>query len=163
MVQAAHKPVPGDMRTVTVHLYFNGNCEEAVEFYQKAFGATLACPVMHGPGGKGVMHAMLKFGDSYIMMGDACSGQSEKGPADTATAGLWLYVDDCDAAFHRAVDAGCQVLMAVNDAFWGDRFGKVRDPYGHCWSLATHKWELTPEEMSARQEEFLHAAAGASA
>jgi len=163
MARPASKPVPGEMHTITPHLYFNGNCEEAVDFYQKALGANLACPVMKGPEGKGVMHAMLQIGDSHVMLADACPGHREKGPSDGVTTGFWLYVENCDAWFQRAVDAGCEVLMQLNDAFWGDRFGQVKDPFGHCWSFATHKWDLTPEEMNQRQEEFLHAVADQSA
>ncbi len=66
-----------------------------------------------------------------------------------------MYVEDCDVIFNRAVEAGCEVLMPMADAFWGDRFGKVKDPFGHCWAIATHKWVLTPEEMQERQQEWL--------
>ncbi len=89
------------------------------------------------------------------MMADGWPGAWERGPNKVATAGLWVYVDDCDALFKQATDAGCQVLMPLEDAFWGDRMGKVKDPYGHCWAIATHKWVFTPEEMKKRQQEWL--------
>ncbi len=89
------------------------------------------------------------------MMADAWPRSWEKGPESSATAGLWVYVKDCDALYERASMAGCEVLMSMMDAFWGDRMGKVKDPYGHCWAIATHKWDLTPEEMKQRQEKWL--------
>ena len=67
---------------------------------------------------------------------------------------FWVYVKDCDFLFNRAVEAGCEVLMPMEDAFWGDRFGKVKDPFGHCWAIASFKWILTPEEIEERQKEM---------
>ncbi len=155
MPEKAPKPVPEGMHTVTVNLWYNGNCNEAIEFYQKAFGAKLAGPPVPSPDGKGIMHAMLKLGDSNIMMADVRPEQWEKGPKETATASLFCYVEDCDALFNRAVDAGCEVLEAMMDAFWGDRYGKIKDPYGHCWGFASHKWILSDEEMQERMQEWL--------
>jgi uncharacterized glyoxalase superfamily protein PhnB len=155
MAQPAPTHVPDGMNTLTTHLWFNGNCAEAVEFYQRAFGAELAEPVVPGPDGKGVMHAMLRFGDSHVMMADAWPGSWETGPEGSATAGLYVYVDDCDRLFKRATEAGCDVIFPVNDMFWGDRMGKVKDPFGHCWGIATHKWVYTPEEMQRGQEDWL--------
>lgn len=155
MPQQAPKPVPEGMHTLTAHLWFNGNCLEAIEFYQKAFGAELVTPAVTGPNGKGVMHAMLKLGSSHLMMADAWPGGWESGPKAGATAGLWLYVEDCDALFQRATKAGCEVVMPLMDAFWGDRMGKLKDPFGHGWAIATQKWVLTPEEMQARQQDWL--------
>ena len=155
MPQPAPQPVPDGMHTITTHLWFNGNCGQAVEFYQKALGAELASPVVPGPDGKGVMHAMLRIGDSHVMLADTWPGAWEKGPEGGATAGLWVYVEDCDALYQRAVDAGSEVVMPMNDAFWGDRFGKVKDPFGHCWAIASHTWLLTPDEMQHGQQEFL--------
>jgi uncharacterized glyoxalase superfamily protein PhnB len=143
------------MNTVTTQLWFKGDCAQAVEFYQKAFGAELAGPVVPGPEGKGVMHVMLTMGNSRIMMADAWPGAWEQGPDGSATAGLFLYVDDCDAVFNRATEAGCEPIFPVDDMFWGDRMGKVKDPYGHCWGIATHKWVYTPEEMQQGQEKWL--------
>lgn len=155
MPQKAPKPVPDGMHTITVHLWFNGNCNEAVEFYQKAFGAKLAAPPVPTPDGKRIMHVMLKLGDSNIMMADAWPGNWEQGPKQSSSASMWLYVEDCDALYNQAVKAGCEVVEQMMDAFWGDRNGKVKDPFGHCWSIASHKWILTPEEMQERMDEWL--------
>ena len=147
MPQKAPKPIPDGMNTVTVHLWFNGDCKDALEFYQKIFGAELAAPPIPTPDGKGILHAMIKFGDTNIMMADAWPGNWEQGPTNSASASMWVYVEDCDAVFNRAVEAGCEILEEMMDAFWGDRNGKVKDLFGHCWSIASHKWILTPEEM----------------
>lgn len=160
MAKKATNPVPEGVPTVTVHLFFNGNCHEAVEFYQNALGAQLMGPVMYGPDGKSVMHAMVRIGDSGLMMADAWPGNWEKGPTDGATAGLFLYVEDCDALYHRALDAGCEVVEEMMDAFWGDRMGKVKDPFGHTWAIASNQWILTPEEMEARGEEWMKSMMG---
>ena len=101
----APKPVPEGMNTLTTHLWFSGRCGQAVEFYQKALGAELAGPVVPYPDGQGVMHAMLKLGNSHFMLADAAPGGWEKGPETYATAGLFAYVEDCDALFQRATAA----------------------------------------------------------
>ena len=155
MPKPAPRPVPEGMNTITTQLWFKGDCAQAVDFYQKAFGAELAAPVAYGPGGKTVMHAMLRLGDSHVMMADAWPGAWEKAPQGSATAGLFVYVDDCDRLFERATRAGCETIFPMADMFWGDRMGKVKDPYGHCWGIATHRWIMTPEEMQKGQEEWL--------
>ena len=155
MASNAKAPIPEGMHTATPYLWFNGNCAEAIQLYQKAFGAKLSGEVATGPGGDGVMHAMLRIGDANLMMADAWPGSWEKGPETAATMGLWLYVEDCDALFERAAGAGCEVVMPMMDAFWGDRMGKVKDPFGHCWAIATHKWEYTPEEIEQGMQEWL--------
>lgn len=155
MPNPAPKPVPDGMHTVTMHLWFNGNCADAVAFYQTAFGAELAAPVVPGPEGKGVMHAMLRIGDSQIMMADSWPGQYERGPAEAATASPFLYVEDVDAAFDQAVKEGCDTMEAPTDMFWGDRMAKVKDPFGHVWALATHKWIYSAEEIAAGQDAWL--------
>jgi uncharacterized glyoxalase superfamily protein PhnB len=143
------------MNTITTQLWFGGDCAEAIEFYQKAFAAELVGDVARGPGGGGVMHAMLKIGNAHIMLADAWPGAWEQAPQDSATAGLFLYVDDCDRVFERATKAGCEVIFPMADMFWGDRMGKLKDPYGHCWAVATHRWDLTPEEVEQGQKEWL--------
>lgn len=154
-MKKALRPVPEGMNTVTTELWFNGNCNEAVNFYKKAFNAAVAGDIAYGPDGKSVMHAMIRIGDSNIMMADAWPGGWEKGPIDGITAGIFLYVDDCDALYHQSVNAGCKVMSEMMDAFWGDRMGKVKDPYGHSWGIASCKWEMTPEEIQKGQEEWL--------
>lgn len=155
MPKKAPHPIPEGMHHITAHLWFNGNCREAVDFYQKAFGAELHSPMVDGPDGKSVMHAMLKFGDSNIMMADAWPGNWEQGPKDYATTGLFLYTEDCDALFQQALNAGCEEMEEMMDTFWGDRMGKVKDPFGHAWAIATYKWVMTPEEMKKGELEWL--------
>ncbi len=155
MAQKAAKPVPEGMNTLTTHLWFNGDCDKAIEFYQRALGAELSGPPVPGPGGKGVMHAMMRLGDTNFMLADAWPGNWEQGPEINSTASLWVYVEDCDALYNRALKAGCEVVEEMMDAFWGDRNGKVKDPFGHCWSIATQKWVLTPQEMEQRMQEWL--------
>jgi PhnB protein len=155
MSNKAPNPVPEGMHTLTTQFWFSGDCQDALDFYEEAFGAELVAPAAMGPDGKGVMHAMLKIGDSNLMLSDAMEGTWESGPDESATAGLWVYVQDCDAFFERAVKNGCTVLQPLWDAFWGDRMGKVKDPFGHTWSIATRKIDLSPQEMAKGQEEWL--------
>ncbi len=146
------KPIPDGYRTVTPYLTVH-DAAQALDFYRRAFG-TEEIVRMPGPDGK-VMHAELKVGDSIVMLSDEFPGMSScrapKSLGGTTTM-LFLYVPDVDAAFKRAVDAGCKVLMPVADMFWGDRFGKLEDPFGNQWGLATHKEDLTPEEIRQRAE-----------
>lgn len=155
MATPAESHIPEGMGTITPQLIFAGDCAAAVAFYQKAFGATLCGPPVTGPDGQGVIHALLQIGDSRLMMNDAWPGGWEQGPVEGATAGLFLYVEDCDAAYDRAVAAGCEALFPVADMFWGDRTGKVKDPFGHCWVLATYTTVYTPEEIAAGQKAWL--------
>ena len=155
MPEKAAKPVPDGMHTVTTHLYFDGNCREAIDFYQKALGAESMVPPVPTPDGTGIMHAMMRLGDSHIMMADAWPGRWEKGPKEGPTASLFLYVEDCDAFYSRAIDAGCEVVDEMMDTFWGDRMGMVKDPFGHSWAIASHKWLLTEEEMQKGMEDWL--------
>jgi len=142
------------MATITTQLWFNGTCSEALELYATAFGAKVVGEIAKAPDGS-VMHAMMRIGDSNIMMSDAWPGGWEHGPRDGATAGLFVYVDDCDAFVAQADYAGCTVLTPCADMFWGDRMGKVKDPFGHCWGVATHKWDYTPEEIAEGQQLWL--------
>ncbi|MEE8143413.1 MAG: VOC family protein [Planctomycetota bacterium] len=147
------KAVPDGFRTVTPHLIVNdGNA--AIEFYKRAFNAEELCR-MPGPEGK-VMHAELKIGDSVVMLADEFGGASAAPKSlNGTTFTCHLYVEDADAAFQRAVEAGAQVIMPVTDMFWGDRYGKVKDPFGHEWSVATHTEDLTPEEITQRGAKFM--------
>ena len=149
------KPIPDGFHALTPHLVVR-EAAKAIEFYKKAFGAEEIAR-MAAPDGKFVMHAELKIGDSIVMLGDEfpqmqrwVAPQSLKG----TTIALHMYVKDVDAAFKRAVDAGATVSMPVMDAFWGDRYGRVTDPWGHEWSLATHKQDLTPEQIAKGAEAF---------
>ncbi len=145
------KGVPEGFSTVTPHLNVR-DAAQALEFYKKAFGAkeTVRMP---GPGGK-ILHAEIKIGDSHIFLADEMPEWGSRSPltiGGTATA-LCLYVEDADAVFNQAVAAGAQVKMPLADQFWGDRYGKLADPFGHEWAVATHLEDLTPAEMERRRE-----------
>lgn len=121
---------------------------QAMEFYKAAFGAQERF-VMPGPDGRGIMHAEMAIGNSTIMMGDE-HPQQECRSAESyggSPINFYLYVDDVDAAFRRAVEAGASAQMPVQEMFWGDRVGSVRDPFGYYWMLATHTRDLTMEEI----------------
>lgn len=142
-------PVPADARSVTAHLVVS-NGAAAIDFYKKAFGAEEVFR-MPAPDGKRLLHAEIRIGDSPVMLAEEFPEFGSRGPL--ALGGtpvtLHLYVEDVDAAFERAVGAGATATMAPADMFWGDRYGKVTDPFGHSWSLATHVRDVTPEEMAA--------------
>ena len=147
----AKKAVPDGFHTVTPQLTLD-NAAEAIAWYKKALGAEELSRAP-GPDGK-LMHAEIKIGDSKIMLNDAVMGNKGPGMLGGSPAALWLYVEDCDAVFNRAVGAGAQVRMPLGDQFWGDRCGNVTDPHGYSWTIATHKEDLTREEIEQRQEEF---------
>ena len=148
------KPIPDGYHTVTPYLIVKG-AGEAIEFYKKAFGAEELFR-MPGPGGRGVMHAEIRIGDSVIMLADEFPDRGYLSPLARggATSSLLLYVEDVDASFARAIAAGATEKMPVSDMFWGDRYGQVSDPFGHDWSIATHKEDVAPEDMARRQQEF---------
>ena len=148
-------PIPEGFGTLTPHLVVKG-AAEAIEFYKKAFGAE-EVGRMPGPGGM-LMHAEIRIGDSMLMLVDEMpmmerwvSPPSLKG----TSVALALYVEDADALFQQAVEAGATVSMPMMDAFWGDRYGKVTDPFGHEWEISTHKEDLTPEEIDQRAAAFM--------
>jgi len=144
------QPVPAGYHTVTPYLTVNDGAR-ALDLYKRAFGAR-ETERMAGPGGK-VMHAEFRIGDSVVMLSDEFPGRSTcKAPTSLGgtTGSLFLYVPDVDAAFKRAVDAGCTGLMPPTDMFWGDRFGKLRDPFGNEWGMATHKEDVPPKQMAER-------------
>ena len=149
--------VPTGFHSVTPCLTLK-NSLEAIDFYKKALGAEVL-DVMPAPDGKGTMHAMIKIGDSILMMGDERPEQNCKS-AETLGAspiGLYVYVPNVDEVFKNAVDAGATVKMPVEDAFWGDRCGTVKDPFGYGWTIATHTRDLTQEEMKQGAESFFAA------
>jgi PhnB protein len=143
------KPVPEGYHTVTPYLVVKDGAR-AIEFYKNAFGAKELFR-MPGPDGK-IAHAELQIGDSRIMLGTESPQMGSKSPETLkgTPVGIFLYLDDVDAAFKRAVTAGAKEQQAPQDMFWGDRYGKVVDPFGHEWQLATHKEDLTPEEVGKR-------------
>jgi PhnB protein len=152
----AKSAVPEGYHTVTPQLSLD-NAAQAIEWYKKALGAEEGSRAV-GPDGK-IMHAELRIGDSRIMVNDLMGGSKGPKAFGGSPASLWLYVDDCDALFNRAVSAGAKVLDGpmghMADQFWGDRAGTFTDPHGYMWTIATHKEDLTREEMQKRQDEWM--------
>ena len=148
------KAIPDGYHTLTPFLTVR-DAVRAIEFYKQAFGA-VERGVAKGPDGK-VMHAELKIGDSIIMLSDEYPEFGALSPLSTGGAGMGLhiYVDGVDAAFDRAVKAGAQVEMPVADQFWGDRYGKLKDPFGHKWSIATHTKDMSMDEMKHNMDEAM--------
>lgn len=145
-------PIPPGHHTVTAYLTLN-DCAGAIDFYKKAFGAQEIMR-MDGPPGK-IGHAEIKIGDSVIMLADEMPGAGGRAPKSLGgtTAGIFLYVNDVDSSYKQAVDAGAKADMPPADMFWGDRFGKLTDPFGHSWSMATHKEDVAPAEMRNRMQQ----------
>ena len=143
---AQTKPIPEGMHSVTPQLVCAG-AAEAIEFYKKAFGATEAGRLA-GPQGK-LMHAMIRIAGSAVMLVDEFPEWNSLGPKALkgSPVTIHLYVEDVDAFVKRAVAAGAKITMPVDDMFWGDRYGKLEDPFGHQWSVATHKRDVSPDEM----------------
>lgn len=143
-------PIPEGFHTITPHLVVrDGNA--AIQFYKRAFGAEELAR-MPGPDGQSVMHAELRIGNSILFL---CSEFPEMGARSPQALNgtpvtLHLYVENVDRAFARAVEAGATALMPPQDQFWGDRYGKLADPFGHHWSIATHVEDVTPEQCAER-------------
>jgi PhnB protein len=150
----AVKPIPDGYHTVTPYLIVQG-AAAAIEFYKKALGATELFR-MPGPGGK-VAHAEIQIGNSRIMLADEHPemGAKAPGPSGGSPVGLMLYVEDVDARFNRAVAAGAKVKKPLADQFYGDRSGSVTDPFGHQWTIATHKEDVSPAEIDRRMKEMM--------
>jgi PhnB protein len=150
MAKAA-KPVPQGYHTVTAHLTLD-DAARSIEWYKKGFGAQEMGRHL-GPDGK-IMHAVIKIGDSFVIMNDLMPGQ--KGPREYggSPASLWLYVENSDALFDQAVGAGAKVQVPLGDQFWGDRGGAVTDPAGFTWWIATRKEDLTNAELEQRAGDF---------
>jgi PhnB protein len=149
----AAKPIPKGFHTVTPALVVR-NAAQAIEFYKKALGAEELMR-MATPNGK-IGHAELKIGDSIIFLTDESPEMGTKSPQTLGGAGasLYLYVEDVDKAFQRAVDAGGKPTMPVSDMFWGDRFGSLTDPYGHTWGLSTRTRDLSEQEIEKAAKDF---------
>jgi PhnB protein len=148
------KPIPEGYHTLTPFLTVR-NAERAIEFYKQAFGAQER-GVAKGPDGK-VMHAEVKIGDSVIMLSDEYPEFGSLSPQSVGGSpmGLHIYIENVDAAFDRAVKAGAQVEMPVADQFWGDRYGKLKDPFGHKWSIATHVKDMSADEMKRSMDDAM--------
>jgi len=145
----AVKPIPDGYRTVTPYLIVE-DAARAIEFYKVAFGATEFMR-MAGPGGK-VGHAEIRIGDSPVMLADEFPEMGARSPKSLggSPVSIVLYVPDVDALAGRAIGAGAKVVRPVKDQFYGDRSGTFEDPFGHVWTLATHKEDVSPEEMQRR-------------
>ena len=142
-------PVPEGFSAVTPHLVVAG-AADAIEFYTKAFGAEEKSR-MPGPKGK-LMYAEIEIAGARVMLADEFPEFGSTGPqsGSTSPVTIHLYVDDADAVFARAVEAGAKVTMPIEDMFWGDRYGKIEDPFGHSWAIATRKEDLSDQEIMSR-------------
>jgi len=145
------KPIPDGFNTLTPHIVVD-DARAAFAFYSKALGAELVHQ-MESPDGK-ICYAQMKVGDSSLMLVEESPQWHMKSPKSLGgtPVTIHLYVNDADTALQRAEQAGATITMPVQDMFWGDRFGKFADPFGHDWSVATHVEDVAPEELSKRAE-----------
>ena len=147
-------PIPDGFHSLTPHIVVTDGAQ-AIELYKKAFGAQEMSRLMT-PDFKTVMHAQLKIGDSMLMLGGEMPPHSVSPKSRGGTSVfLHIYLADADAAFDRAVKAGCTIKMPVSDTFWGDRYGVVEDPFGHQWAIATRKHDYTLDQITANAKEFI--------
>ena len=153
------KPIPEGYTNVTPSITLRDTAK-AIEFYKRAFGAEER-GIMRGPDGK-VMHAEIKIGNAIIMMNDEVMGSRSAETQGGSPISFYLYFENADTAYQRAVSAGAKGDMAPIDMFWGDRMGHVIDPFGLRWNVASHVKDVTPEEMKKGQEEFMKQMAGRS-
>jgi len=149
------KPIPDGYHSVIPTLTIRG-AAEAIEFYKKVFDAKEIYR-FPGPDGKSIMHAEIRIGDSAIMLCDEMPEMGCLSPKSTGgpSGAIYLYVNDADSVFHKAVSAGATPLMPLMDGFWGDRIGSLSDPFGHRWTIATRKKEMTLEEIQKAGTEFI--------
>lgn len=148
------KPIPDGFSTVTASLIVK-DAEKAIEFYKKAFGAQELYR-FPSPDGKTIMHAELNIGSSRMMLSEEAPQMNCRSPQSLGGTGIYLYmyVEDADATFNKAVTAGATPTMSISDMFWGDRFGQIQDPFGHVWGIATHKKDMSEEEINKAGQEF---------
>lgn len=155
---ASVKPIPDGYESIIPNLVCS-NASAAIDFYKKVFGATEMFR-MPGPGGK-ITHAELRIRDSVFFVNDPMDSSASSGPEPKVhPTQLFAYFDDADAVFGRALAAGAKTSMPLENQFWGDRYGKIVDPFGHEWGIATHIEDVSPEEMPKRAQEFYAKAAG---
>jgi len=147
-MNATVSPIPEGMHSLTPHIVCR-DANAAMDFYIRAFGAIDHARLL-GPDGK-LMHGLMQIGDSSLMLVDENPAWNMNSPLTLGgtPVTLHLYVADADAALARAVEAGATLTMPAADMFWGDRYGQVRDPFGHTWSIATHLRDVSPEEILA--------------
>jgi PhnB protein len=156
----AIQPIPEGYHTATPYLIVKG-AGRAIEFYKRAFGASEVMR-MDGPNGR-IGHAEIRIGNSPIMLADEYPEMGFRSPQSLSEAGanmkpsvsILLYVEDVDARFKKAIAAGARELKPLQDQFYGDRSGTLQDPFGHVWTIATHKEDVSPDEMKKRAEAFL--------
>lgn len=156
------KPIPDGYDALTPYLVVR-NADKAIQFYKELFGAT-DMVLMPSPDGKSVMHAELKIRNSVLMLADENPRMNVFAPDPSgkpSPVSIFWYVLDVDALFKKAVAMGAKGLMPPTDMFWGDRFGKFVDPFGHHWAVATHQKDLTPDEMAKGGQEWAKQQAGA--
>jgi len=152
MAKAA-KPVPEGFHTMTPQLTLD-NAAKTMEWYVKALGAK-ELRRSAGPDGK-IMHAELTIGSSLFIVNDAMMGSKGPKAYGGSPASWWVYVEDCDDVFKKAVAAGAKVHLPMEDQFWGDRAGAITDPEGFTWWIATRKEELAPDEIQKRAAEIFN-------
>ena len=162
-MKAARKAMPEGIHSLTPHLVVHG-ADKVIAFYKRAFGAVEKFRFNH-PGDKRIGHAHLQIGDSALFLADDFPeyGGSCRTPAELGgtPVSIHLYVEDVDATFAQAVAAGATLLRPVQDQFYGDRSGTFADPFGHVWTIATHKEDLSPEEIGRRAEAYMKQQGGA--
>jgi PhnB protein len=148
------KPIPEGYHSVTPSITLKDSLK-SIKFYKKAFGAK-ELGVFPAPDGKSTMHAVIKIGDSIIMMGDERPGQTCQSAETMGSSpvSFYIYVPNVDTVYNQAVDAGCEVTMPLDDMFWGDRCGTVKDQFGYSWMIATHIKDMTGDEMKEAAESF---------
>lgn len=154
-------PIPEGHHPITPHLVVKG-ASEAIDFYKRAFGAEeiSRMPFPNPDGTMKLGHAELQIGESKLFLADEFPEYGSVGPNGGSPVTIHLYVTDADATFAQAVEAGATVSMPLADMFWGDRYGKVIDPFGHQWSIAEHIEDLTPEQMQEKMAAWSAAACG---
>ena len=153
------QPVPEGYSTIQPYLAVD-NAAEAIDFYQRAFGAQERYR-MPGPGGS-IMHAEVQIGDSVVMLSDPFPQASTTPPKQLGgtSVSIMIYTEDTDSLYKQAIDAGSESLMEPDTMFWGDRMSSVKDPFGHSWTIMTHVEDVSEEEMQRRSEEFMAQMAG---
>jgi PhnB protein len=141
------RAIPEGFHSITPYLTVN-NAAAAIDFYKRAFEARETSR-LNDPDGKNIINAELKIGDSIVLLSDEFPQESSRSPSSiggTAVT-IHIYTEDVDRVFNQAISAGATVVMPIMDSFWGDRYGQLKDPFGHIWSIATHKKDLSQEEI----------------
>lgn len=149
---ASVKPIPPGYTTITPSITVS-DAARAIEFYKKAFGA-VAKGRFDGPDGK-IVHAEIQIGNAILMLNDEVMGMRSPQTLGGSPSSFYLYFEDADAAFKKAIAAGGKQITPMTDMFWGDRLGNFEDPFGYKWNVATHIKDVTPEEMKKGGEEFM--------